>query len=134
MVGLGYKAEKGSRLKAVSEDRTDTKTEINQTPLAKTVDESNGNLEEVTTNESTDDTALDMHEEFYKFSWVPKKLNTGKNFSKKDGKSKKQKSKLSVAVSAKSSRSSSKNNKSQEKQIDPDNPFAKALMGFKQES
>ncbi|MAK97441.1 MAG: disulfide oxidoreductase [Euryarchaeota archaeon] len=134
MVGLGYKAEKGSRLKAVSEDRTDTKTEINQTPLAKTVDESNGNLEEVTTNESTDDTALDMHEEFYKFSWVPKKLNTGKNFSKKDGKSKKQKSKLSVAVSAKSSRSSSKNNKSQEKQIDPDNPFAKALMGFKQEN
>ncbi|MEK9992561.1 MAG: hypothetical protein VW634_08995, partial [Paracoccaceae bacterium] len=27
-----------------------------------------------------------------------------------------------------------KNNKSQEKQIDPDNPFAKALMGFKQEN
>ena len=30
MVGLGYKAEKGSRLKAVSEDRTAPKTEINQ--------------------------------------------------------------------------------------------------------
>ena len=37
MVGLGYKAEKGSRLKAVSEDRTAPKTEINQAPVVETV-------------------------------------------------------------------------------------------------
>ena len=61
-------------------------------------------------------------------------MNKGNNFSKKDGKSKKQKSKPSPAVSAKTSRQSNKNNKSHEKQIDPDNPFAKALMGFKQEN
>ena len=134
MVGLGYKAEKGSRLKAVSEDRTDTNTEINQTPLAEPVDDPNVNLEEVTSNEATDHTALDMHEEFYTFFWVPKKLHMGKNFPKKDVKSKKHKSKLSIAASAKSSRNSNKNNKSQEKKIDPDNPFAKALMGFKQEN
>ena len=59
-------------------------------------------------------------------------MNKGKNFTKKDVKSKKQKSKLSPVVSSKSSRHA--NIKSQEKQIDPDNPFAKALMGFKQEN
>ena len=134
MVGLGYKAEKGSRLKPVSEDRTAPKTEINQAPLAETVGDPSVNLEEVKINETNDDTVVDMNEEFYTFFWVPKKMNKGKNFSKKDGKSKKQKSKPSPAVSAKTSRQSSKNNKSQEKQIDPDNPFAKALMGFKQEN
>ena len=49
------------------------------------------NLEEVKINETNDDTAVDMNEEFYTFFWVPKKMNKGKNFSKKDGKSKKQK-------------------------------------------
>ena len=134
MVGLGYKAEKGSRLKPVSEDRTAPKTEINQAPLAETVGDPSVNLEEVKINETNDDTVVDMNEEFYTFFWVPKKMNKGKNFSKKDGKSKKQKSKPSPAVSAKTSRQSNKNNKSQEKQIDPDNPFAKALLGFKQEN
>ena len=134
MVGLGYKAEKGSRLKAVTEELTAPKTEINQAPLAETVGDPSVNLEEVKINETNDDTVVDMNEEFYTFFWVPKKMNKGKNFSKKDGKSKKQKSKPSPAVSAKTSRQSNKNNKSQEKQIDPDNPFAKALMGFKQEN
>ena len=134
MVGLGYKAEKGSRLKAVLEDHTDPKTQINQITLEEAVDDPDVNLKEVIINESNDDTALDMHEEFYTFFWVPKNKNTGKNFSKKNDKSKKQKSKLSPAVSAKSSRRLNNNNKRQEKQIDPDNPFAQALMGFKQEN
>ena len=134
MVGLGYKAEKGSRLKAVLEDHTDPKTQINQITLEEAVDDPDVNLKEVIINESNDDTALDMHEEFYTFFWVPKKKNKGKNFSKKNDKLKKQKSKLSPAVSAKSSRRLNKNNKRQEKQIDPDNPFAQALMGFKQEN
>ena len=134
MVGLGYKAEKGSRLKAVLEDHTDPKTQINQITLEEAVDDPDVNLKEVIINESNDDTALDMHEEFYTFFWVPKKKNKGKNFSKKNDKLKKQKIKLSPAVSAKSSGRVNKNNKRQEKQIDPDNPFAQALMGFKQEN
>ena len=132
MVGLGYKAKKGSRLKAVSEDNTVPKTEINQEPLVETVGDPSVKLDEVKINESNDDTAVDIDEEFYTFFWVPKKMNKGKNFTKKDVKSKKQKSKLSPVVSSKSSRHA--NIKSQEKQIDPDNPFAKALMGFKQEN
>ena len=134
MVGLGYKAEKGSRLKAVLEDHTDPKTEITQITLEEAVDDPDVNLKEVIINESNDDTALDMHEEFFTFFWVPKKMNKGKNFFKKNDKLKKQKSKLSPTVSAKSSRRLNKNNKRQEKQIDPDNPFAQALMGFKQEN
>ena len=134
MVGLGYKAEKGSRLKAVLEDHTDPKTQSNQITLEEAVDDPDVNLKEVIINESNDDTASDMHEEFYTFFWVPKKKHKGKNFSKKNDKLKKQKSKLSPAVSAKSSRRLNKNNKRQEKQIDPDNPFAQALMGFKQEN
>ena len=134
MVGLGYKSKKGSRLKAVSEDNTAPKTEINQTPVVETVGDPSVNLEADIINESNDDTVLDTHEDFYTFFWVPKKINKGKNLSKKGGKSKKQKSKPSPAVSAKSYSQSNKNNKSQEKQIDPDNPFAKALMGFKQEN
>ena len=134
MVGLGYKAEKGSRLKAVLEDHTDPKTQINQITLEEAADDPDVNLKEVIINESNDDTALDMHEEFYTFFWVPKKKNKGKNFSKKNDKLKKQKIKLSPAVSAKSSGRVNKNNKRQEKQIDPDNPFAQALMGFKQEN
>ena len=61
-------------------------------------------------------------------------MNKSKNFYKKNIKLKKQKNKLSPAVSAKSSGRVNKNNKRQEKQIDPDNPFAQALMGFKQEN
>ena len=90
MVGLGYKAQKGSRLKAVLEDHTDPKTQINQITLEEAVDDPDVNLKEVIINESNDD-AVDMNEEFYTFFWVPKKMNKGKNFSKKDGKSKKQK-------------------------------------------
>ncbi|MAJ21754.1 MAG: hypothetical protein CMH02_08675, partial [Marinovum sp.] len=90
--------------------------------------------EEVKINEPKYDTAVDMEEEFYTFFWVPKKMNKGKNFIKKDGKSRKQKSKPSPVISSKSSRYPNKNDKIEEKQIDPDNPFAKALMGFKQEN
>ena len=53
---------------------------------------------------------------------------------RKDVKSKKQKSKLSPVVRSNSSHRANKNNKSKEKQIDPDNPFAQALMGFKKEN
>jgi ATP-dependent RNA helicase SUPV3L1/SUV3 len=134
MVGLGYKAEKGSRLKAVLEDRTAPKTEIAQAPVIETVGDPSVNLEADIINESNDDTAVDMNEEFYTFFWVPKKMNKGKNFTKKDVKSKKQKSKLSPVVSSNSSHRANKNNKSKEKQIDPDNPFAQALMGFKKEN
>ena len=57
MVGLGYKAEKGSRLKAVLEDHTDPKTQINQITLEEAVDDPDVNLKEVIINESNDDTA-----------------------------------------------------------------------------
>ena len=71
MVGLGYKAKKGSRLKAVSEDNTAPKTEINQEPLVETVGDPSVKLDEVKINESNDDTAGDMDEEFYTLFWVP---------------------------------------------------------------
>ena len=75
MVGLGYKAKKGSRLKAVSEDHTDPKTQINQITLEEAGDDPDVNLKEVIINETNADTALDMHEEFYTFFWIPKKMN-----------------------------------------------------------
>ena len=74
-----------------------------------------------------------MNEEFYTFFWVLKKMNKGKNFTKKML-NQKAKSKLSPVVSSNSSHRANKNNKSKEKQIDPDNPFAQALMGFKKEN
>ena len=83
MVGLGYKAKKGSRLKAVSEDNTAPKTEINQEPLVEIVGDPSVNLEEVKINESKYDTAVDMEEEFYTFFWVPKKMKRVKIFQKR---------------------------------------------------
>jgi ATP-dependent RNA helicase SUPV3L1/SUV3 len=119
MIGLGYKTVKGTRLKEVSEKENET--EINQ-ELGK---------------EDTDDSEKDpveLHEVFYKFFWVPKKVNKGKNYSQKDLKLNKKKGKPSSAAGSKNVRSPHKNIRNHDKPIDPDNPFAKALMGFKQDN
>ena len=119
MIGLGYKTEKGTRLKAVSEKESET--EINQ------------ELVKANSDDSEKD-PIELHEVFYKFFWKAKTVNKGKNYSPKAVKLNKKKGKPLTTAGSKNVRSPQKNTKNQDKPIDPDNPFAKALMGFKQDN
>ena len=119
MIGLGYKTEKGTRLKEVSEKESET--EINQ------------ELGKANSDDSEKD-PIELHEVFYKFFWKAKKVNKGKNYSPKAVKLNKKKGKPLTTAGSKNVRSPQKNTKNQDKPIDPDNPFAKALMGFKQDN
>ena len=128
MVGLGYKAEKGSRLKVVLENDNETQ------PSLSTVgeDEHKGQdyPNEASKQETSEGEISDLSEVFYKFSWVPKKVNKSNKYSQKNGKPKKKKGKSLSVVRTKDVQTSFKNSGNKDKPIDPDNPFAKALMGF----
>ena len=128
MVGLGYKAEKGSRLKVVLENDNETQ------PSLSTVgeDEHKGQdyPSEASKQETSEGEISDLSEVFYKFSWVPKKVNKSNKYSQKNGKPKKKKGKSLSVVRTKDVQTSFKNSRNKDKPIDPDNPFAKALMGF----
>jgi ATP-dependent RNA helicase SUPV3L1/SUV3 len=89
---------------------------------------------EVSKQENSDDEISDLNEVFYKFSWAPKKVSKSNKYSQKNGKPKKKKGKPLSAVRAKDVQSSSKNSGNKDKPIDPDNPFAKALMGFNRDN
>ena len=128
MVGLGYKAEKGSRLKVVLENDNETQ------PSLSTVgeDEHKGQdyPNEASKQETSEGEISDLSEVFYKFSWVSKKVNKSNKYSQKNGKPKKKKGKSLSVVRTKDVQTSFKNSGKKDKPIDPDNPFAKALMGF----
>ena len=128
MVGLGYKAEKGSRLKVVLENDNETQ------PSLSTVgeDEHKGQdyPNEASKQETSEGEISDLSEVFYKFSWVSKKVNKRNKYSQKNGKPKKKKGKSLSVVRTKDVQTSFKNSGNKDKPIDPDNPFAKALMGF----
>ena len=128
MVGLGYKAEKGSRLKVVLENDNETQ------PSLSTVgeDEHKGQdyPNEASKQETSEGEISDLSEVFYKFSWVSKKVNKSNKYSQKNGKPKKKKGKSLSLVRTKDVQTSFKNSGNKDKPIDPDNPFAKALMGF----
>ena len=128
MVGLGYKAEKGSRLKVVLENDNETQ------PSLSTVgeDEHKGQdyPNETSKQETSEGEISDLSEVFYKFSWVSKKVNKSNKYSQKNGKPKKKKGKSLSVVRTKDVQTSFKNSGNKDKPIDPDNPFAKALMGF----
>ncbi len=132
MVGLGYKAEKGSRLKVVLGDENGTQ------PSLSTVEEDEHKGQdypnEVSKQETSEGGISDLNEVFYKFSWTPKKVNKSNKYSQKNGKPKKKKGKPLSVVGAKDVQTSFKNSGNKDKPIDPDNPFAKALMGFKRDN
>ena len=65
MIGLGYKTEKGNRLKAVSEKESET--EINQ------------ELGKANSDDSEKD-PIELHEVFYKFFWKAKSLTSSVTF------------------------------------------------------
>ena len=71
---------------------------------------------------------------FISFFWKAKTVNKGKNYSPKAVKLNKKSGKPLTTAGSKNVRSPQKNTKNQDKPIDPDNPFAKALMGFKQDN
>ncbi len=132
MVGLGYKAEKGSRLKVVLK-------KDNEANFSIPTDEENehqgqGDSKDVPENETNDVGNLDLNEVFYKFFWVPKKVNRSKNYSQKRLKSKTKKGKMGSPERTQNFKPFSKNLENKNKPIDPDNPFAKALMGFNQDN
>ena len=132
MVGLGYKAEKGSRLKVVLKKN-------NEANFSMPTDEENeqkgqGDPNDVPENETNDVDVLDLNEAFYTFFWVPKKVNRSKNYSQKRLKSKPKKGNLASPERTKNFKPVSKNFQNKDKPIDPDNPFAKALMGFNQDN
>jgi hypothetical protein len=89
---------------------------------------------EVSRQENSEGEISDLNEVFYKFSWVPNKVNKSNKYSQKNGKQKKKKGKPLSAVRAKDVQTSSKNFGKKDKPIDPDNPFAKALMGFNRDN
>ena len=89
---------------------------------------------EVSKQENSEGEISDLNEVFYKFSWEPKKVTKSNKYSQKNGKQKKKKGKPFSAVRAKDVQTSSKNSGNKEKPIDPDNPFAKALMGFNRDN
>jgi len=89
---------------------------------------------EVSKQETSEGDISDLNEVFYKFSWVPKKVNRSNKYSQKNGKPKKKKGKQLSAVGAKDVETAFKNSGNKDKPIDPDNPFAKALMGFKRDN
>ena len=132
MVGLGYKADKGSRLKVVLENDNETK------PSLSTVEEDEhkgqGYPNEVSKQETSEGEISDLNEVFYKFYWIPKKVNKTNKYSQKNGKPKKKKGTPLSAVRAKDVQTSSKTSGNKDKPIDPDNPFAKALMGFNRDT
>ena len=132
MVGLGYKAEKGSRLKVVLENDNETQ------PSLSTVgeDELKGQdyPNEASKQETSEGETSDHNEVFYKFSWVSKKVNKSNKYSQKNGKPKKKKGKSLSVVRTKDVQTSFKNSGNKDKPIDPDNPFAKALMGFNRDT
>ena len=132
MVGLGYKAEKGSRLKVVLENDNETQ------PSLSTVgeDEHKGQdyPNEASKQETSEGEISDLSEVFYKFSWVSKKVNKSNKYSQKNGKPKKKKGKSLSVVRTKDVQTSFKNSGNKDKPIDPDNPFAKALMGFNRDT
>ena len=132
MVGLGYKAEKGSRQKVVSEDNNETNLPSSSSGFAENKHEAQGDPKKVSKNETNEVEVSDLNEVFYTFFWVPKKVNKSKNYSQKRFKSKAKKSKLLSPNNNKNSKPFSKNLENKDKPIDPDNPFAKALMGFNQ--
>ena len=132
MVGLGYKAEKGSRLKVVLENDNETQ------PSLSTVgeDEHKGQdyPNEASKHETSDGEISDLNEVFYKFFWVSKKVNKSNKYSQKNRKPKKKKVKSLSVVRTKDVQTSFKNSGNKDKPIDPDNPFAKALMGFNRDT
>ena len=132
MVGLGYKAEKGSRLKVVLENENETKPSLSKVEENEHKGQDYPN--EVSKQENSEGEISDLNEVFYKFSWVPNKVNKSNKYSQKNGKQKKKKGKPLSAVRAKDVQTSSKNFGKKDKPIDPDNPFAKALMGFNRDN
>ena len=132
MVGLGYKAVKGSRSKVILENDNE------HNPSLLTVEEiqleGQASTNGVSKNETNEGEVLDLNEVFYTFSWAPKKVNKSKNYSQKRFKLKTKKGKLPAPGRRKECEPSSKNLGNKDKPIDPDNPFAKALMGFNQDN
>ena len=96
MIGLGYKTEKGTRLKAVSEKESET--EINQ------------ELGKANSDDSEKD-PIELHEVFYKFFWKAKTVSKGKNYSPKAVKQNKKKGKPLTTAGSKNVRSPQKNTK-----------------------
>ena len=132
MVGLGYKAEKGSRLKVVLEN--DNETQPSLSTVAEDEHKGQDYFNEASKQETSEGETSDLYEVFYKFSWVSKKVNKSNKYSQKNGKPKKKKGKSLSAVQTKDVQTSFKNSGNKDKPIDPDNPFAKALMGFNRDT
>ena len=128
MVGLGYKAEKGSRLKVVLEN--DNETQPSLSTIGEDEHKGQDYPNEASKQETSEGEISDLSEVFYKFSWVPKNVKKSNKYSQKNGKPKKKKGKSLSVVRTKDVQTSFKNSGNKDKPIDPDNPFAKALMGF----
>jgi len=128
MVGLGYKAEKGSRLKVVLEN--DNETQPSLSTIGEDEHKGQDYPNEASKQETSEGEISDLSEVFYKFSWVSKKVNKSNKYSQKNGKPKNKKGKSLSVVRTKDVQKSFKNSGNKDKPIDPDNPFAKALMGF----
>ncbi|MEP1766265.1 MAG: helicase-related protein [Sulfitobacter sp.] len=139
MQGLGYKAEAGERPKVkAAPEPTPEATAETAAPAAEdaAADEAPAAAQEATTAEDAPAADVEM-EAFYTFTWAraPRRQPSGGDRPKGKGKPNPR--------GKKGQRDGGKGNKSQnfsarppkpEKKIDPDNPFAAALMGLKNDT
>ncbi|MCF6445167.1 helicase-related protein [Nereida sp. MMG025] len=130
MQGLGYKAEKGERVKvkAPAEPAKDATTDAGEAqaeeaPVAPT---------DTAVPDAQEDAAPEM-EVFYTFAWAPRGGNRGSGKPRPQGDKPRKKGGKPQGKGGNKAQKFSAKPARKEKAIDPDNPFAAALMGLKKD-
>ncbi|MGB7318730.1 MAG: helicase-related protein [Planktotalea sp.] len=133
MQGLGYKAEKGERVKVKAAPVVDAKTEeATVNPVAEATEQEPKVEEPVVAQEPTADEPVEM-EAFFTFTWGrARQQNHADSRPRKQGGAPKGKGKPrgKPAGGGNKAQNFSARPPKAEKKIDPDNPFAAALMGL----
>ena len=128
MEGLGYKAERGEREKPAKAPAPDAepKPEVDTTSAEATP-------EEATAETSADPVEEDTTEVFYTFTWGGNQDRRAKPQGKREGGKPKGKGKPRQSGDRGKPRSFEARPQKKDR-IDPDNPFAQALMGLKEKN
>lgn len=130
MAGLGYSAEKGERLKVKAAPPPPAVEDGASAPAEIPADPVKAEVEEVATAEGSAQEPPEM-EVFYTFKWAG--LRHTKPQGQKSGGPKRSQNKGKPGAKPGKAQSFKSRPPKKEKPIDPDNPFAAALMGLKKD-
>ena len=147
MQGLGYRADRGERVKerpapAAAEtaepSSTEVQAETEETAPTDDIPQTPDDVEKSQAAEQTDDAPASADEGpeievFYTFTWAPKRRPTGQGQNRDGGKPRKGKPRGKPGAKPQKAREFSARPARKDK-IDPDNPFAAALMGLRDKS